>query len=111
MWILSFFINFIMCSSKFIEVKTLKYWMCWLQRTRGSWQIVFFIAAGVYAVGGILFCLLTSGSVQPWAIDKAKSTTELEVMAGKDGRGPIYRPKSQETNGDLPTDPMLTEKA
>lgn len=82
-------------------------------RTRESWQIVFFIAAGVYAVGGIIFCVLTSGTIQPWAIDKARITAELEVMDGKngsDGHGPIYRPKSQ-SNGELPTDPMLTEKA
>jgi len=74
---------------------------------------VFFIAAGVYAVGGIIFCVLTSGTIQPWAIDKARITAELEVMDGKngsDGHGPIYRPKSQ-SNGELPTDPMLTEKA
>jgi len=87
--------------------------MCWLQRTRESWQIVFFIAAAVYGVGAILFCVLASGSIQPWAIDKAKSTTELEVMSTKNNpdHGPIYRPKSQETNGDLSTEPMLTEKA
>ena len=82
-----------------------------LQRTRESWQIVFFIAAGVYAVGGILFCILTSGTVQPWAIEKSKNVTELEVMAADQDHGPIYRPKSQTSNGELPTDPMLTEKA
>jgi len=85
----------------------------WLQRTRESWQIVFFIAAGVYAVGGILFCILTSGTIQPWAFDKSKNTTEMEVMSDKNelaDDGPIYRPKSQ-SNGELPTDPMLTEKA
>lgn len=88
---------------------------CWLQRTRESWQIVFFIAAGVYAFGGIIFCVLTSGTVQPWAIDKSKSTTEMDVIARKKASvdhddGPIYRPKSQ-SNGELPSDPMLTEKA
>jgi len=50
------------------------------QRTRESWQIVFFIAAGVYAVGGIIYCVLASGSIQPWAIDKTKTTVELEVV-------------------------------
>jgi len=75
---------------------------------------VFFIAAGVYAVGGILFCVLTSGSIQPWAFDKSKNVAELEVMSEKESvdqdHGPIYRPKSPQTNGDLSTDPMLTEK-
>jgi len=92
----------------------------WWQRTRESWQIVFFIAAGIYAFGGVVFCLLTSGSVQPWAVDKTKTTTEMEVMTGatKDsanhdgGGGPIYRPRVEQSNGDLPSDPMLTaEKA
>jgi len=76
---------------------------------------VFFIAAGVYAVGGVIFCVLTSGSVQSWAFDKSKSTTEMEVMAVRKtslnhDNGPIYRPKSQ-SNGELASDPMLTEKA
>ena len=74
---------------------------------------MFFIAAGVYAVGGIIFCILTSGTVQPWAVDKDKTTAELEVISEKNhyaDHGPIYRPKS-EANGELPTDPMLTEKA
>ena len=30
------------------------------------WQIVFFIAAGVYAVGTVLFCLMASGEEQSW---------------------------------------------
>jgi len=74
---------------------------------------VFFIAAAVYAVGGIIFCILTSGTIQPWAIDKDKNVAEMEVIAEKNesaDHGPIYRPKSQ-SNGELPTDPMLTEKA
>jgi len=87
-----------------------------VQRTRESWQIVFFIAAGVYAFGGIVFCLLTSGSVQPWAVDKNKYTSEMDVMNGgkkeslDHDHGPIYRPKT-ESNGELPSDPMLAEKA
>ena len=79
------------------------------QRTRESWQIVFFIAAAVYGVGGIIFCLLTSGSVQPWAINnKTKNTSELEVIDVK-SEGPIYRPKTQ-SNGQLSSDAMLNEK-
>jgi len=90
-----------------------------LQRTRESWQIVFFIAAGVYAFGGIVFCVLTSGTVQPWAVDKSWNNAELEVMSPDEKKknatldnndhGPIYRPKST-SNGELPSDPMLTEK-
>jgi len=30
-------------------------------------------------VGGIVFLVLASGTIQPWAIDKSKITVELEV--------------------------------
>ena len=54
--------------------------MCTLQRTRESWQTVFFITAGVYALGAIIYLVLASGTVQPWATDKSKSTVELDVV-------------------------------
>jgi len=41
---------------------------------------VFFITAGVYAVGGIVYLVLASGTVQPWATDKTKSTAEPEMV-------------------------------
>lgn len=44
-----------------------------VQQTRESWQIVFFVAAAVYVVGAAAFCLLASGSVQPWALDNESS--------------------------------------
>jgi len=60
---------------------------------------VFFITAGVYAVGGIIFCILVSGTIQPWAIDKTESTTNSEIMAENSldtHIGPLYlyRPKT-----------------
>jgi len=84
--------------------------MVCLQRTRESWQIVFFITAGVYAVGGIIFCILTSGTIQPWAFDNrvndiAERTTELEVVADDHdsiNQVPLVRPRSH-SNGELPT--------
>jgi len=30
------------------------------------WQTVFYIAAGVYVVGNLLFCIMASGEIQPW---------------------------------------------
>lgn len=81
-----------------------------LQQTRESWQTVFFIAAGVYAFGAIMYCILGSGVVQPWAI-KQLPTVEMEVTAVENGSPssrPIYKPHL--SNGSLPTDPMLTEK-
>lgn len=92
-----------------------------LQQTRESWQIVFFIAAAVYAAGGILFCVLAKGTVQPWARDK--TMIELEVVStettkgeangyASDGdvkRSPIYKPKGA-SNGELAAEPMLASK-
>lgn len=82
---------------------------------------MFFIAAAVYAIGGILFCVLAKGTVQPWAKDS--STIELDVISTEStkvssnghafnengGNGsPIYQPKS---NGAVAaTEPMLTTK-
>lgn len=78
------------------------------QRTRESWQIVFFIAAGVYAIGAILFCILASGEVQPWAVKNQAQQMEIKVIEnGSPNNRPIYRPRL--SNGSLPTDPMLTE--
>ena len=74
-----------------------------LQRTRESWQIVFFITAGIYALGGTVFLVLASGTIQPWAIDKSKSTMELEVTAKQ-----LPVPDSAATES---ADQMLTERA
>ena len=35
--------------------------------TRFEWQIIFFLAAGIYAVGGIVFVIFGSGDRQSWA--------------------------------------------
>lgn len=78
------------------------------QQTRESWQMVFFIAAGVYAVGAILFCLLASGEVQPWAVKNQAQQLEIKVIEnGSPNNRPIYRPRL--SNGSLSTDPMLTQ--
>jgi len=86
----------------------------WLQRTRESWQVVFFITAGVYTVGGIISCILTSGTIQPWASNAsvsktepvaAERTTEVEVVADQQDsvdHFALVRPSSQ-SNGELPT--------
>ncbi len=38
----------------------------YLQRTQGEWQTVFYIAAAVYAIGGIVFTILARGEIQDW---------------------------------------------
>jgi ACS family sodium-dependent inorganic phosphate cotransporter-like MFS transporter 5 len=87
-------------------------------QTRESWQIVFFIAAGVYTFGAIMYCVLGRGTLQPWARDMSRDIYEIEAINvkvnganGIDGEshGPIYKPKSS-SNGELATDPMLENK-
>lgn len=36
--------------------------------TRVSWQIVFYIAAGIYLFGCVIYWFFASGEVQQWAI-------------------------------------------
>jgi len=50
------------------------------QQTRESWQIVFFISAGVYTLGGVLYCLLGSGVIQPWAREHLSPTNDLPLI-------------------------------
>jgi hypothetical protein len=38
------------------------------QQTRAAWRNVFYITAGVYALGTVVYCLLGSGERQPWAV-------------------------------------------
>ena len=83
---------------------------------------MFFIAAAVYAIGGILFCILAKGTIQPWAKDK--EPLELDVIDpgkkkangddehagnGDSNRSPIYKPKTA-SNGELAAEPMLATK-
>jgi MFS family permease len=82
-------------------------------RAQESWQKVFFIAAAVYAIGGILYCILAKGTVQDWAKDSLPEV-EMDVVTdvpidGESGHGPIY--KGVKTNGNAPsTEPMLLSK-
>lgn len=48
-------------------------------QTREDWQKVFFISAGVQVFGGIMFVLLGSGELQPWAKGKSQESIELDV--------------------------------
>jgi len=83
-----------------------------VDKSRESWQIVFFIAAGVYGVGAILFCLLASGEVQPWArnqtkLDEMNDMKIVEVAVPNDR--PIYKPKLDDESRS--SDPMLATTA
>ena len=36
-------------------------------QTKDEWQIVFYLAAGIYGVGALVYFLFASGELQPWA--------------------------------------------
>lgn len=75
-------------------------------QTRESWQIVFVIAAIIYVLGAILYCVLSSAEIQPWARDKkALEMKDIDVaLVGVNND--IYKPKSS-SDGNKITDPML----
>lgn len=63
---------------------------------------MFFIAAGVYTFGAIMYCILASGEIQPWAKDLSEiPEDEVDV---KSSNSNIYRPK----NGNVALEPMLS---
>ncbi|CAG2217366.1 SLC17A5 [Mytilus edulis] len=47
----------------------------WSQ-TRAEWQIVFYIAAGMYIFGAIFYIVFASGELQPWAKDSCSNPSE-----------------------------------
>jgi len=49
-----------------------------VQQTFEAWRLIFYLGAGVYALGTIIYCIFGSGEVQPWA--KPKETEELEGL-------------------------------
>jgi len=52
----------------------------YLQQTRESWQVVFSITAGMFTLGGVMFCVLGSGVIQPWARrDQPTSTAAADL--------------------------------
>ena len=62
------------------------------QQTPEEWRIVFFITAGVYAIGIVGYLLLASGELQPWAEDKSKSGVEMDDLKQKDARNTLLPP-------------------
>ena len=43
-------------------------WVMFLQQTRESWQVVFALSASIFTLGGVAYCVLGSGVIQPWAL-------------------------------------------
>lgn len=52
-----------------------------------EWRNVFYVAAGIYLVGALLYWLMVSAKVQPWAIEKEilpeDPTSKLDNTTGK----------------------------
>jgi len=46
-----------------------------------KWHIAFFIIAGVYCLGSLLYTILAAGDIQPWAVEPANV---LQEAAGLD---------------------------
>ena len=43
-----------------------KFFCIYFQETRDKWQIVFYISAGIYATGAVIFLVLARGQEQNW---------------------------------------------
>ena len=48
--------------------------------TQEEWRLVFYIAAGIYMFGMIVFALFASGEKQPWADDDGETSYMSEMM-------------------------------
>lgn len=48
-------------------------------QTREDWQKVFFISAAVQVFGAVMYILLGSGELQPWARGQAQKSMELDI--------------------------------
>lgn len=51
--------------------------------TRGEWQVVFFISAGIYLTGCIIYGFFATGELQPWAIPKETEKPKPEEKTEK----------------------------
>ena len=75
-----------------------------LQEDIDHWQTVFYIAAAVYGVGNLLFCIMASGEEQPWnqiQDDENEDATNVEApTVPAQNLGPIIPSTSQDLIGD-----------
>ncbi|XP_069121261.1 sialin-like isoform X2 [Argopecten irradians] len=45
-------------------------------KTPGEWRVAFYIAAAIYAVGGIFYIVFAKGRIQPWASEEEEDMEE-----------------------------------
>ena len=56
-----------------------------LKGSQKEWQIVFIICSVIFLIGGVGYCILCDGNLQPWAVSTEKSKKEeLEVDQEKE---------------------------
>lgn len=48
-------------------------------QTREQWQIVFYIAAAIYAFGAVFYLIFASGELQPWAREDHNIVEDVEM--------------------------------
>ncbi|XP_005090718.1 uncharacterized transporter slc-17.2 [Aplysia californica] len=51
------------------------------EQTAKEWSTVFFLSSGIYVIGALIFLLLSSGDLQPWAATTTEVTVELNNPA------------------------------
>ncbi|ESO11490.1 hypothetical protein HELRODRAFT_71434, partial [Helobdella robusta] len=72
-----------------------------MDQSRESWRIVFLITAVVCVVGAVLYCVLASAEIQPWARDPVKVDSEgtqdrIEIFTIS---GTLVQPNSHQVLG------------
>jgi len=94
-----------------IRSKLLSASLC-TQGTKQEWQTVFFIAAGMYAIGAIVFAVFVEGTVLPWADNdittkSSVSTKQNTIESGKKSRSAAIVPVTMESvpNGTIARPP------
>ena len=54
------------------------------QGTQEEWLVVFIIVASLNIIGAVVFCLLGSGQVQPWAEPSIEDNQEADINTSSD---------------------------
>ena len=56
--------------------------MC-AQNTIDEWRMLYWVSAGILLLGAVLFALMASGDVQPWAQGKAAEQQVVHHIADR----------------------------
>ncbi|RUS89877.1 hypothetical protein EGW08_002407 [Elysia chlorotica] len=53
-----------------------------LRSSSGQWQVVFYLAAAIYGIGGVIYAIFGSATVQPWASSHHGYSSHLDDPEG-----------------------------